>query len=200
VTARIASGLLALVTCVTLLAGRAYAQSPTDVVTTLYRWYAGDDRPLVKRISGASRFFTPELFSALENPYDTIGGISVRTCPQTQIAGHCKLVEFDPFSNSAGKARAYSVGAAIVAHGTADVPVRVTIAGSPPVESRIVVKLSLGGAGYRVSDLLYQEPRFYYIGPIGSLRAFLAKYNCSRRRRSTSRLAIPSGDNLRHVA
>ena len=154
---------------------RRSATTAVGVVKAFYDLYLASHGHIEERMLQARAVLDSNLFEDLSSSYETGGGFTVRTCYPD--CGHS--VPFDPFANASSPATSYAVGVPRREGNGILVPVSLRSHGNRQVtQSQITAVVYRRGAWYVIGNLLYDEPRYYYAGPVRDVLKFLGAWNC----------------------
>ncbi len=155
-------------------AARGSATSAVGVVKAFYDLYVASRGHIEEHMLEAKALLDNDLFEYLSNSYATGGGFAVRTCSDCNGS-----VPFDLFANASSAASSYAVGVPRRQENNTLVPVSLRSPGNrSAMVNQITVVVYRRGAWYAIGNLLYDEPRYYYAGPVGDLLKFLSAWNC----------------------
>ncbi len=153
---------------------RRSATSAVGAVKAFYDLYLTSHGHIEEHMLRAKALLDSTLFEGLSNSYATGGGFTVRTC--SSCGGS---VPFDPFANASSPASSYAVGVPRAEGDGILVPVSLRSPGNRPATvSHITVVVFRRGAWYVMGNFIYDDPHYYYAGPVGDLLKFLGAWNC----------------------
>lgn len=154
---------------------RRSATTAAGVVKAFYDLYLASHGHIEERMLQTRALLDSDLFEDLSSSYETGGDFTVRTCYPD-----CGRSEpFDPFANASSPASSYAAGVPRKKGNGILVPVSLRSLGNRPVTvNHITVVVYRSGGWYVIGNLLYDEPHYYYAGPVSDLLKFLGAWNC----------------------
>ncbi len=152
-------------------AARAAEVAPASTVRAFYHSYFTQNVRAGERLANVRGLFEPVLYNALN--HSSTNTFSANTCPGYIDVSRCLYVTFDPFSYARATPASYSIEGEQLSGDRAFVPVTLRLSGQLKPASHITFVLTRSGGRYTISNLLYPNPRYFYFGPIVSLRSLL---------------------------
>jgi hypothetical protein len=152
---------------------RRNAGSAAGVVKAFYDLYLASHGHIEEHMLQAKALLDNALFDDLSSSYATGAGFTVRTCSDCS-----RSVPFDPFANASSPASSYAVGAPRNEGDRIFVPVALRYETRSVKLEHITVVVYRRGASYAIGNIVYDEPSYYYAGPVGDLVKFLSAWNC----------------------
>ncbi len=162
------------------LPARAGEETPAKTVDAFYGWYVAHHGRVEKVWKEVEKLFDPELYDSIEQTYykDDYKSNDILVSPCRDWVPTCKEVSYDFFANARSPATAFTIGTTHIEGSQATVSVTLQLSNGERRESHVSAILRNDGGRYVIYNLLFEERRYYYAGPIVDLRKFLGAYNC----------------------
>jgi len=161
---------------------RAQESTPAKTVAAFYDWYVAHDGRFQKNWAQVRNLFNPELWDAIDGEDFKAGpnGAAFEVLPCNQTSAACKTpVAYDPFANSRWAATSFTIGRTKIDGSQAKVHVTLVLANGKGGKSHLSMILKRDGARYVISNMLYDEARYYYPErPITNFNTFLSAWVC----------------------